>query len=252
MIKRILTFVLFIPFMTSADIQIYPVRLDLKMSAPIGAFTLINNNPNTSEPGISFNAVLVSWKQVNGQNIYTKNPVHIFLIPPIFTVPSNSRQIVRISLINLSNNLIEKDYRVLFKQFTPELLNTRINHSETSINFAIRTDISVPVFIPPLASKKIAVNFSASLDNTPNTLLFKITNLGNTHIHLLDAKLSNSNGLIGESKKIMYILPGSTMSEKIQIIKPILSGEIATAQLKTDDSDYPKLTGNIVFHKEIN
>lgn len=245
--NRILSILLLMPFMSSANVQIYPVRLDLKESEPTGAFTIVNNNSDTNEPGVSMNAILVVWDQDNGQNVYSKNPDELFLIPPIFTIPPDSRQIIRISLIKPPDPDIEKAYRVLFKQFSPEIVSMSLNQSKTLINFAIRTDISVPVFISPLAPKKISVLFSANYNAATNTILLKIKNLGNTHIHLINTQLKNSEKLLGESKEVMYILPGSTMSEKIKVTQPISAGSIIKAKLTTDDVSYPELMGDVDF-----
>jgi P pilus assembly chaperone PapD len=229
-----------------ASLEIYPVRLDLTTKSPISSFVLSNNG----DKKINIQANLVSWDQVDGKNVYKKmNDGELFILPLIFSIAANSSQVVRVGLPKPKDELTEKTYRVIFKEFIPRALAVKkLNNDAANISFLFMLNISIPIFIAPAVPKPIAATFIFKPKHK-GFLPILINNRGNTHIHLVGIKLRSGDNIIAESNAVLYILAGKSMIYRIEVNPHLLKrGKNITISAKTDDEATPILTATATIH----
>lgn len=185
---------------SAGSFQVNPVRVTLSASEPIGALTV----HNTGDESTVIQLELVSWTQQNGKDVYTPTR-EILGTPPIFTVPPNGKQVVRVGLRRQADAQRELTYRLFMQEVPPPP-----KPGFQGLKVALR--IGVPVFIKPQAAVQPKLVWQAIA--TPEGIEVNASNQGNVHVQIADIKLSPSAGgkPLAAQKIAAYVLSGQSHS----------------------------------------
>lgn len=180
----------------AGSFSVSPVRVTLSASQPVVAMTVQNSEP---EPTV-VQLELVRWSQQNGQDIYTPTK-DLLATPPIFTLPANSKQIIRIGLRKPQDASNEAAYRIFLHEIPgppkPGFQGLRV---------ALK--IGVPIFIPANLVASTSLRWSAKV-SANNQLKISASNVGNTHTQIFSIKILQPNGQqLAVQQLANYVLPG--------------------------------------------
>lgn len=142
--------------------QVNPVQLVLQPDRTISSLTIRNVD---REP-VSVRVLTYRWTQVNGEDVYTPTN-DLIASPPIFTIPANAQQLVR---VGLRRHTPGAAYRVILEEIARP-------SSENVIQVALR--LNLPLYVLT-AGGSSAVRWSASRDATGEVIL-EARNDGTAH-----------------------------------------------------------------------
>jgi fimbrial chaperone protein len=203
--------------------SVSPVRLILTGDQPVVAMTVQNSE---QEPTV-VQLELVEWSQKEGKDVYVPTK-DILATPPIFTLPANGKQIIRIGLRKPQSSANESAYRIFLHE-VPGPPKSGFQGLHVSLK------ISVPIFIPANTKVSQKLRWTAKL-NKDNQLKISAINEGNTHLQISSIKVSTSKDqLISMQKTATYILP---MQKQEWLLKPeLMLDSSLRISLKTDAGD---------------
>ncbi len=175
--------------------SVSPVRVILTGDHPVIAMTVQNSEP---EPTV-IQLELVEWSQKDGKDIYlpTKD---LLATPPIFTLPANGKQIIRIGLRKPLSQANELTYRIFLHEIPgPPKPNFQ--------GLRVALKISVPIFIPSTSAPTHLLRWTAKVDQG-NRLKISAVNVGNTHLQISNIKISTPNNQqVAIQSTAAYVLP---------------------------------------------
>lgn len=206
--------------------SVSPVRLILTGDQPVVAMTVQNSEQGSTVVQLE----LVEWSQKDGKDVYTPTK-DLLATPPIFTLPVNGKQIIRIGLRKPLNSAKETAYRIILHEIPgPPIPNFQ--------GLQVALKISVPIFIPANVKPSSKLLWSAKM-NKDDQLQISAINEGNTHLQIFSIKLSTpQDQLIAMHKTATYILP---MQKQEWLLKPEQKPQGAIRIfLKTDAGDMQK------------
>jgi fimbrial chaperone protein len=96
--------------------SVSPVRLILTGDQPVVAMTVQNSEQGSTVVQLE----LVEWSQKDGKDLYTPTK-DLLATPPIFTLPANGKQIIRIGLRKPQNSAKEAAYRIILHEIPGHL-----------------------------------------------------------------------------------------------------------------------------------
>lgn len=182
----------------AGSFSVSPVRVTLSADKPVVAMTVQNSE---SEPTV-VQLELVQWSQQNGQDVYTPTK-DLLATPPIFTLPANGRQIIRIGFRKPLDSSNEAAYRIFLHEIPgppkPGFQGLRV---------ALK--VGVPIFIPAKQAAQNQLSWAAKT-SANHQLKISASNVGNTHTQILSIKILLPNGSELVSQQLAhYVLPGQT------------------------------------------
>jgi fimbrial chaperone protein len=165
----------------AGSFAVSPVRVTLTASAPIVAITVRNDG---SEPTV-VQIDTTRWTQQDATDRYEPTR-DLIATPPIFTVPANGSQVVRIGLRRAPDAQHELTYRLYLTEVPgpppPDLVGARV---------ALR--LGVPVFVTPSVAG--AQTLSWHMERAANgAVAITCTNRGSVHARITNLKLSPPDG----------------------------------------------------------
>lgn len=181
----------------AAAIDIQPTLLKLPNARPISSLIIRNK----SDTPTSLEAAGYSWTQEGGKDVLT-HATEFVVTPPIFTIPPNSEQVLRVGLFPNQSSSSEKAYRLLVR----EIPDTS-NHLATDSGIKVLLEMSIPVFKKPVgnAEPKLSINTRRRDDGYFN---ISIVNTGNSHARVQAMRLINAQGKeIRHLPMLRYVLP---------------------------------------------
>lgn len=173
-----------------------PVRIYMSSKDRATAITVTNDG----DEQLVMQADLYEWKQKpDGQDdlILTED---LFLSPPIIKLAPNSRQVVRLAMMQAPMQGRELTYRMIVR----EIPEARPPKEGSLVQIALA--FSMPVFItPPGAKGKLDCTVARTAADTVKAVC---ENTGTAHTHPVALALTNSSGdrIAGEDSGA-YILP---------------------------------------------
>jgi fimbrial chaperone protein len=184
----------------AGSFSVTPVRVELSQGHRTSVLTL----RNPGDTPLTVQVSLVDWTQPEGEDRYAATH-DVLATPPVFTIPGNSEQIIRVALRRDADAARELPYRIFFEE-VPQAASRDFN----GLNVALR--IGVPVFLQPRAAAHS--DLSWELHGLPDgRLQIDAINRGAAHVQVTDFDLafdaSESRVHVGVVK---YVLPGSRMS----------------------------------------
>lgn len=138
----------------AGSFQVNPVQIVLQPGRTISSLTIRNVDPQP----LSVRVLTYRWTQVEGDDVYTPTD-DLIASPPIFTVPANAQQLVR---VGLRRNTPGAAYRVILEEIPRP-------SRENFIQVALR--LNLPVYVLTAAGGNPAVRWSASRDAAGEIIL---------------------------------------------------------------------------------
>jgi fimbrial chaperone protein len=184
----------------AGSFSLAPIRVELGSGHPRGVLTLRNDD---SVP-VTVEVSSADWSQADGADRYS--PTHDLIVtPPVFVVPPNAQQIVRVALREDADTHTERAYRLFFQEVPTELSKTF-----NGLHVALR--VGVPVFVAPKTKASPALVWRAQL--TPSgDVQIEARNQGSAHLQVTDFDVRFGSQLepvhVAGAK---YILPDSAAS----------------------------------------
>lgn len=173
-----------------------PVRIYMAPKDRATAITVTNDG----DEQLVMQADLYEWKQKpDGQDDLTLTE-DLFLSPPIIKLAPNSRQVVRLAMMQAPMQGRELTYRMIVR----EIPEARPPKEGSLVQIALA--FSMPVFItPPGAKGKLDCTVARAAADTVKAVC---ENTGTAHMHPVALILTNSSGdrIAGEDSGA-YILP---------------------------------------------
>lgn len=181
----------------AATFSVSPIKIDMSAEASIASIKI--KNPNDHD--VSIHAEIYEWTQESSQPKLepTKN---LLITPPIFTIPAESLQIMRVGLRSTPDRHKEVSYRLHLTEIPSP--NTEHTH-----DLSVATRLSLPVFVAPIVPE---VNFDLKwkLDVGPDkNAILSVHNQGNGHAKISELKLNKIGGNAVSNSVVAYILPTS-------------------------------------------
>jgi fimbrial chaperone protein len=177
-----------------------PARIDLRGTQRTAVVTLRNAD---SAP-LTVQATLVAWSQPKGNDEYAETH-ELLVTPPVFTIPPNGEQIVRIALRRTPDPALELPYRTFFQE-----IPQGARPDFTGLNIALK--VSVPIFVQPESAA--AGKLDWELHTQPDgKLRVDAVNTGTAHVRVTDFTIVYAN--LAEATHVnvvKYVLPGSRVS----------------------------------------
>lgn len=149
----LLAFAMIVPAL-AGSFQVNPVQIVLQPNKSISSLTIRNVD---GQP-VSVRVLTYRWTQVNGDDVYTPTD-DLIASPPIFTIPANARQLVRVGLRRRTPGAA---YRVILEEIPRP-------SKENVIQVALR--LNLPMYVLTAAGAKPAVRWSGSRDAAGEIIL---------------------------------------------------------------------------------
>lgn len=180
----------------AGSFSVSPVRVTLSAGQPVAAMTVHNSE---AEPTV-VQLELVQWSQQDGQDIYTPTK-DLLATPPIFTLPANGSQIIRVGLRKPLAGTQEAAYRIFLHEI-PGPPKPGFQGLQVALK------IGVPIFVPPAAAAAPKLRWSARAGDG-RQLIISARNDGNTHVQIANISLSRPDGGgVAVQQLGNYVLPG--------------------------------------------
>lgn len=196
----------------ASTFQVNPVKVTLSADKRVAALTVRNIG---ADPTV-IQLQVVSWAQVDGNDKYAPAS-NILATPPIFTLPANGAQVIRVGFRQPPDAKSEQAYRLLLREIPPPL-----QPGFKGLRMSLR--ISLPIFIEPVAPVAPDLHWQAVLAGN-GRLGIHVSNDGSAHAKLSEFQLSEDGASkpLPMSEKPVYILPGG--SHDWLIDAPVSTGQ---------------------------
>ena len=187
----------------AGNFSVAPVRIELQGAQRTAVITVHND----AAAPLLIQVSTLSWSQPGGEESYGATR-ELLATPPIFTLPAQGEQIVRVALRREPDARRELDYRLLLAEVPQSA-----DRDFTGLRVALH--LSLPVFV------KAAVPTSASVTwrgqwQADSTLAVSASNSGQAHLQISDFNLKFAGtDQTAHAAVTRYVLPDSTVSWKL-------------------------------------
>jgi len=216
----------------AASLVIRPTRIIVTQAEPTVAISI----QNTGNTEAVIQLQMMSWSQPNGEDVYTPtDDLEIMACPPLFTVQAGESQIVRVGL-----EAFERDWSTegAFRLFIQEIPPAPVE-GENAVQVAVR--IGVPVFLPPQNAVQPTLDWHIE-NRDADGLWMTVNNTGTLHALVSGLQLTGAgnDAFVFETATHQYVLPGSTVSWRLDTTKPITGTipNVVEATFATDQGAY--------------
>jgi fimbrial chaperone protein len=184
----------------AGSFSLSPTRIEMTGNKRTAVITLTNADASP----LTVQASVVSWTQALDGDLFADTR-ELLVTPPVFTVPPNGQQVVRIARRGAAADSKEIPYRVFFNE-VPQPGKAEFN----GLNIALR--VGVPIFLLP--TKATAPKLEWEVSPLPEgKLRIDAKNVGNRHIQVTDFDVD-----LGEAvdraivNVVRYVLPDQRVS----------------------------------------
>lgn len=219
----------------ASTFQVNPVVVTLTPDKPVAALTVRNLGADSTVIQLQ----LMSWSQADGTDKFTPTS-NILATPPIFTLPANGSQVIRVGFRRPPDVQGEHAYRLFLQEIPPPLKS-----GFEGLRMALR--ISMPVFVQPVRGGSPQLHWRA-MSAGHGQIRIRVSNDGLAHAKLSRFKLSMGAGAkkLSMPQQPVYVLPGAAHEWLIEapamIGAPLHltaqrdSGEVVQADLVVGDN----------------
>ncbi|MCJ9430622.1 fimbrial biogenesis chaperone [Kordiimonas marina] len=194
----------------AATLEVSPIRIVLTKGTPVAVVHV--HNQGRAKAVVQLRTL--SWDQKNGEDVYGDGN-SLIACPPVFSLEPGQDQVVRIGLVEQPESWnIERAFRLFVQEVPPPP-----EGGGRQVQLTIR--ISVPVFLQPMKPHRPDLTWKLD-DRGKDGMWMTVQNNGNMHALLTGVRLHTNEALIFEAAMHKYVLPGSTMSWRLDEIKPML------------------------------
>ena len=188
----------------AGNFSVAPVRIELQGAQRTAVITVHNND---SAP-LLIQVTTLAWSQPGGEEQYEPTR-ELLATPPIFTLPAQGEQIVRVALRREPDATHELDYRLLLAE-VPQSADKDF----TGLRVALH--LSLPVFIKASAPTSAVLSWRGQWQ-ADGTLAVSATNDGQAHLQVSDFNLSFAGtDQTAHAAVTRYVLPGSTIRWQVK------------------------------------
>jgi fimbrial chaperone protein len=179
--------------------SISPLRVELSSRAQTGALTIRNQE---AEP-VVVQAEAVLWEQMDGEDRLTPTR-DVLVSPPVFTIPANGSQLIRVALRRPADAQRELSYRLILTEVPQQE-----SPGFTGLNVALR--LSLPIFVAPQGPASPRLEWSATR-NAGGTITVMARNAGSAHERVLNFSIAPAAGTAADIPQNVsaYVLPGQS------------------------------------------
>jgi fimbrial chaperone protein len=206
--------------------SIAPVRIELSGAQRTAVLTVHNDDAAALVVQVS----TLNWAQAAGEEEYAVTR-ELLATPPVFTLPPNGEQIVRVALRRDPDAARELDYRLLLAEVPQP-----VDKSFTGLRVALR--LSIPVFVKAVSPAPAALAWRAQWQ-ADGQLAVSASNAGQAHVQVSDFTLrvagseATARGVVSR-----YVLPGSAVTWKIAPPTGVAQGSAMTIHGASDQGDF--------------
>ena len=206
--------------------SIAPVRVELQGAQRTAVLTVHNDDAAPLVVQLS----ALNWAQADGEENYAATR-DLLATPPVFTLPPNGEQIVRVALRREPDATRELDYRLLLAE-VPQPADSKF----TGLRVALR--LSIPVFVKPASPAPAVLAWRAQWQDD-GQLAVSATNTGLTHQQVSDFTLHFAgSGAAARGVVSRYVLPGSTVTWNIAPPAGVARGTAMSIDGASDQGDF--------------
>lgn len=198
----------------AASLVIRPTRVVITEKEQIVAVSI--ENQGATEAVIQLE--LMSWSQADGSDVYgSTEDLGILACPPLFTVSAGETQVIRVGLEDMQRDWsTEGAFRLFIQEIPPAPLE-----GQTAVQVAVR--IGVPVFLPPPTIIQPSLDWGLE-DRGDAGLWMTVKNSGNLHALISGVQLAMGPDFEFKTNTHQYVLPGATISWRLDTSSPVTSG----------------------------
>lgn len=185
-----------------AAFNVVPIRVTFSKDTKTASLTLTNtgDKPQTVQSDVQV------WAQEDGEDRHTPTQ-DVIVSPPIFTIPAQGSQTIRVALFRDVDPGTELAYRLFLQEVPPAKLPKGIS---------VLLRISMPIFVSPAAGD--APSLKWKLDTQAKKPVVIFVNSGNVHYQIREFTLkSPDGGAFAAWKGMVYVLPGRSLSVPIEV-----------------------------------
>jgi len=207
----------------AASLDVTPTRVDL---TPIDNRQVIELHNNDSSPVLMEVQSFLWTQEDDGQDLLSPTE-ELLAVPPIFTVPPNDTQTIRLGFRAPPDVSSEQSYRLILTQVP--------NEAELSDGIAVLLRLSLPVFYTP-RDAEARPEWSVSIDSVLDTLEVRMTNNGTANQQIRRIFVMSPDRpdeVLAATEGARYVLAGSTVYWGIPLGRSISADEI-TIVTETD------------------
>jgi len=191
----------------AASLEVSPIRITLTKDTALAAMTI--HNRSTTDTVVQLR--LAKWDQIDGKDQYEDSD-DLIACPPIFSVAAGEEQVVRIALGTRHDDW---DTEGTYRLYIQEVPSPPDEGSGSQVQFAVR--ISIPVFLQPETISQPPLSWKIIQDGG---LWATAENSGNAHALVAGIRLVKDDEVFFEANTHQYILPGSTMTWRLDTAEP--------------------------------
>jgi fimbrial chaperone protein len=180
----------------AGSFSISPIRVEFSGGGRMQVLTVRNEEDHA----VVVQLRVLAWSQLDGQDRLEETR-DLLATPPVFTLPANGQQIVRIALRREADPSRELDYRLLLEE-VPQAAPKDF----TGLQVALR--LSLPVFVQPPKRAHEALVWSAAW-RPDGRLALRLRNDGGAHVQVLDFNVQPTDGsaMTLHNSVARYVLP---------------------------------------------
>ncbi len=206
--------------------SIAPVRIELQGAQRTAVLTVHND----AAAPLLIQVSTLAWTQTGGEESYTATH-ELLATPPVFTLPPNGEQIVRVALRREPDATRELDYRLVLAEVPQP-----VDKNFTGLRVALR--LSLPLFVKPAAPAASALSWHAQWQ-ADGKLAVSASNGGQAHLQVSDFTLH----IAGTEQSVRgavsrYVLPGSTVSWKLDAPAGVARDAAITVHGSSDQGEF--------------
>ncbi|HBK47235.1 MAG TPA: phytochrome sensor protein [Xanthomonadaceae bacterium] len=189
----------------AGSFTVNPVRVTLSGRQPVAALTV----RNLGDTPAVIQLEVKRWSQLDGRDLY-EDTAEILATPPIFTVPANQTQLVRVGLRRAPDPDQELTYRLYLQEVEPPP-----TPGFTGLKMAVR--MGVPLFVQPAVPALPSLHWQATRLG-PEEISLSATNTGKAHIQLngFQVRPATESSPAVTRQVSAYLLPGQRQSWVVQ------------------------------------
>jgi len=210
----------------AGNFSVAPVRIELQGAQRTAVITVHNND---SAP-LLIQVSTLAWSQPGGEDTYEATR-DLLATPPVFTLPAQGEQVVRVALRRDPDPTRELDYRLLLAE-VPQSTNKDF----TGLRVALH--LSLPVFVKAGAPANADLRWRGRW-LPDGKLQVSASNDGLAHLQVSDFKLTFAGtDQTAHAAVTRYVLPGDTVTWQLTPPADVSHAASVTLQGYSDQGEF--------------
>ena len=169
-------------------IGINPISVMLSSDNPVAVVRVTNR----SNDPIILNSKLFNWERKAKQDVsitpYTGK--ELTMTPPVARLNSKAKQIIRVGLVGKMHLDKEALYRLYVTEVASQPKAANVGKDKRSVAVKMSIRLGIPVYVQP---ENPVRRLAWDVKRTGKTVKVKLSNLGNTHVKVLQLNLTKND-----------------------------------------------------------